>query len=173
MILCRLEVDWAVEQWRTCPQYCPVHSCAWCRGHPRWAKGPCKALLLTSSLGFPMSRDKHQHGNKGTPPLPTSCETAPVLAYSMLPRFGENTFEKVGGKKEKKRWLSQPWERGQGIAVAGSLVLHTAQSVIPICWSRMPSFSWHHCCQKPPPPFSIWRQGKRYCDSVNSSCPKA
>lgn len=126
--------------------------------------------------GFQMSPDKHWHGRKETPPLPASCEPAALLAYSCSFN-SENVFEKWrgvgnGGGEDA---LANPEKEDRNSTHSSCWKFGAADGAIcqPICWFCMPSFSWHHRCQKPPPPFSICRQGGRYCCSVHSSCPKA
>ena len=149
----------------------PLHGA----GRPRWAMGPCKALWLSQcprasrwvKIGIGVGIRKH---HLCQPP-------GRLLLFWPVPRSLDlqriDLWKGVGGDEKTPEPTLRKRTETVSVAVAGSLVLQTAQSATPICWSRVPSFSWPCCCQEPPPPFSIWRQGERYCGSVNSSCPKA
>lgn len=85
--------------------------------------------------------------------------------------LGEYIWE--GGGRKQTLANPEKEDRNSEQSVAGSLLLQTAQSAVPIRGSRVPSCSWHARCQEPPPPFSLCRQGERLSSSVNSSCLKA
>lgn len=112
MIVCRLEMDRGHGTISDLPpglsQRSPLQ-CAKSQGavHSRLAQRP--------RSGFHVSQDKCWLGNKETPLLPTSCETASILACSLLPRSVENIFEKreEGVEEERKRCLSQGGQEQQ------------------------------------------------------------